>query len=80
MSPKISTDPGAKYGDATRVFQGIPGIERAKSGCLWATWYGGGEGEGPENYVMLVTSGDDGHTWTNLRLVIDPEGEVRVRD
>ncbi|HQP97778.1 MAG TPA: sialidase family protein [bacterium] len=80
MSPKISTDPGAKYGDATRVFQGIPGIERAKSGRLWATWYGGGEGEGPENYVMLVTSGDDGHTWTDLRLVIDPEGEVRAYD
>ena len=39
--------PGEAYGNATRRFQGIPGIERAANGRLWATWYAGGDGEGP---------------------------------
>jgi hypothetical protein len=72
--------PGADYGDQTRKFQGIPGIERAENGRLWATWYAGGEGEGPENYVALVTSGDDGKTWSSLLMAIDPPGPVRAFD
>ncbi|MFH1744118.1 MAG: sialidase family protein, partial [bacterium] len=76
----VNTSPGSEYANDTRVFQGIPGIEWTKNGRLWATWYGGGVGEGPENYVMLVTSGDDGETWTDIRLVIDPVGEVRAYD
>jgi len=55
-----------------RMFQGIPSVECALGGRLWATWYGGGTGEGPENYVMLNTSGDGGHTWSELKLVVDP--------
>jgi hypothetical protein len=64
------------------MFQGIPSLERSPGGRLWATWYGGGVTEDHHNYIMLVTSGDDGHTWTNLKLVIDPdrEGPVRAYD
>jgi predicted neuraminidase len=62
------------------MFQGIPGIERAPNGRLWAVWYGGGVGEGDENYVMLVTSADDGRTWSDLKLVIDPPDPVRAFD
>lgn len=76
----VNTSPGAKYADSTRAFQGIPGIERAKNGRLWAVWYGGGPGEGPENYVTAVTSGDDGKTWSAPKLVIDPPGDVRAYD
>ena len=76
----VITDPGAEYGDDKRFFQGIPGVERAANGRLWATWYSGGPGEGPENYVVLVTSDDDGETWSPFRLVIDPPGEVRAFD
>ncbi len=76
----VNTSPGAEYANSTRIFQGIPGIERASNGRLWATWYGGGPGEGPENYVMLVTSADDGKHWTDLQLVLDPAGEVRAYD
>ena len=61
------------------MFQGIPGIERAKNGRLWATWYGGGTGEDRYNYIMLVTSGDDGQSWSDLKLVIDPDGAGPVR-
>jgi predicted neuraminidase len=78
--PPVITDPGPQYADETRAFQGIPGIERAPNGRLWATWYGGGPGEGPDNYVMLATSADDGRTWSDLTLVIDPPGRVRAFD
>ncbi len=78
--PPINTRPGAEYGDDTRAFQGIPGIERAADGRLWATWYAGGTGEGGANYVVLVTSGDDGRTWTGPKLVVDPPGPVRAYD
>lgn len=78
--PPVHIPPSPAYGADTRIFQGIPGIERAPGGRLWATWYGGGPGEGPWNYVMLVTSGDDGRTWSDLKLVIDPPGSVRAFD
>jgi len=81
--PPVNTAPGPEYADNTRVFQGIPGIERAANGRLWAIWYAGGPGEpgeGPGNYVLIVTSGDDGRTWSKPKLVIDPPGEVRAYD
>ncbi len=76
----IHTTPGPQYAGAARGFQGIPGIVRAANGRLWAVWYGGGDGEGPENYVMAVTSGDDGRNWSDLKLVADGEGLVRTYD
>ncbi|MBK9168485.1 MAG: exo-alpha-sialidase [Bryobacterales bacterium] len=79
-APIVNTDPGAPYASPTRAFQGIPCIERAPSGRLWANWYAGGPGEGPENYVVLVTSGDDGRTWSDPVLVIDPPSFVRAFD
>jgi len=70
--------PGSEYSDQTRLFQGIPGIERAPGGRLWATWYAGGQGESPLNYVLLATSEDDGQSWSAPVLVIDPPGRVRA--
>jgi predicted neuraminidase len=78
--PLVITNPGPEYGGDTRAFQGIPGIERATNGRLWATWYGGGPTEGPENYCMLATSGDDGQTWSDVVLVVDVPGPVRTFD
>jgi predicted neuraminidase len=80
VPPPVNTQPGPEYADNTRPFQGIPGIERASDGRLWAVWYAGGQSEGPENYVVLVTSGDGGKTWSGPRLVIDPPGPVRAYD
>jgi hypothetical protein len=72
--------PGPEYADDKRLFQGIPGIECAPGGRLWSTWYSGGQGESPLNYIVLVTSGDDGGTWSPPKLVIDPPGHVRACD
>ncbi len=79
-APPVNRNPGPEYADDTRLFQGIPGIARAANGRLWATWYAGGENEGPYNYCTLVTSGDDGTTWSEVKLVIDPPGDVRAFD
>tara|TARA_R110000868_G_scaffold149766_1_gene372360 strand:- start:33420 stop:34601 length:1182 start_codon:yes stop_codon:yes gene_type:complete len=80
VAPPINTSPGKEYADDTRMFQGIPGLSRAANGRLWALWYAGGTGEGELNYVVLVTSGDDGKTWSGPKLVIDPPGPVRAYD
>ena len=82
-TPEVITEPRwERYGDHMRKFQGIPGIERAENGRLWATWYANNvvADEGPDNYVVLVSSDDDGETWSRPRLVIDPEGLVRAFD
>jgi len=78
--PKVITNPGQEYSCATRLFQGIPSLERSHGGRLWVIWYGGkGAGEDEHNYVMLASSGDDGTTWSDETLVIDPDGEGPVR-
>ncbi len=76
----VDTDPGESYADDTRQFQGIPGIAAAPNGRLWVVWYAGGTGEGPENYVIGVTSSDGGSSWSEPRFVIDPTGDVRAYD
>ena len=78
--PPILTTPGAEYQDINRKFQGIPGIERARNGRLWAVWYSGDTREGPQNYVVLSTSADDGETWSGPGLVVDPPGFIRAFD
>ncbi len=80
IAPPVNLKPGKDYADNTRLFQGIPGMERASNGRLWALWYAGGAGEGELNYVTLVTSGDDGNSWSGPKLVIDPPGPVRAYD
>ena len=71
-------NPGVEYSDESRLFQGIPSIERAPGGRLWATWYAGGQGESPLNYVLLTTSSNEGQAWSAPLLVIDPPGHVRA--
>lgn len=77
--PPLNMAPGAECADSGRMFQGIPSVERAWNGRLWAAWYGGGVTEGRHNYVMLATSGNDGTTWSGLKLVIDPDGDGPCR-
>jgi len=81
-APAVIFDPGPYYADEARMFQGIPGLERAPGGRLWVTWYGGGVTEDHFNYIMLITSGDDGETWSGLKTVIDPDvdGPCRAFD
>ncbi len=67
---------------STRRFQGIPSLAVAPNGRLWATWYAGKTpGEDHNNYVVISTSGDQGTTWTERRIVDpDVEGPVRAFD
>jgi len=69
-----------KYATINRGFQGIPGIEITPKGRLWATWYTGGDTEGPENFAVLVTSADGGKHWSEPVAVIDPPGNYRAYD
>jgi predicted neuraminidase len=77
--PVVNFQSGPEYADSVRMFQGIPGLERSPGGRLWAVWYGGGVTEDLHNYILVVTSGDDGKTWSNLKFVIDPDGDGPVR-
>ena len=70
--PYMIKNPGPEYADSLRMFQGIPSVVVTPGGRIWVTWYGGGYGEGPENYVMLSGSDDEGLTWSDFEMVIDP--------
>ncbi|AWI09472.1 sialidase family protein [Ereboglobus luteus] len=71
--PRLEFNPNPAYWPRMRLWQGIPSIERAPGGRLWATWYSGGIGEGKgHNYQLLVTSGNDGLTWSKPVAVFDP--------
>ncbi len=78
--PPVIFNLGQNYSAARRLWQGIPGIECTTGGRLYATWYSGGEIEGPENHVLLVRSDDHGTTWSEPLLAIDPPGQVRAFD
>lgn len=78
---RLLTRPGPEYGSAARLYQGVPTIARHDaSGRLWAAWYTGGRGECQENHVVVVTSGDDGLTWTQPVLAIAPTPPIRTFD
>lgn len=65
--------PGPRYWPRLRFWQGIPSIERTANGRLWATWYAGPiiEGQrGEGNYALLVTSDDDGRTWSQKPVAV----------
>lgn len=68
--PVINTSPGPEYSDAQRDYAMTIGIERTPKGRLWAAWVGGGDSD--LGYFVLATSDDDGRTWSQPRVVIDP--------
>jgi len=78
--PPIVREAFAPYTCANRLFQGIPSIACAPSGRLWAVWYAGGKGEGPENYVVVATSQQAGAPWTEPVIIVDPPNDVRAFD
>ena len=72
---EVITQPGADLDDASRLWQGIPGIERAPNGRLWATWYSGDLAEGDiGNYALASTSGDEGKKWSKPMVIRAPQG------
>jgi len=80
MNPlNVNFQPGPEYGPDARKYQGIPSIERAPGGRLWAVCYAGKVHEDRYNYVIGFTSNDDGKTWSDLKFVIDPDGDGPLR-
>jgi predicted neuraminidase len=77
---KVNFFPGPQYDEKSRKWQGVPGIERAPNGRLWATWFSGGCSEDQFNHVVLVTSSDNGLTWSEPILTIDPPDNIRACD
>ncbi len=77
--PPVNFSPGEEYGDEERKYQGIPTIERAPGGRLWVACYAGKVWEDRYNYILAVTSADDGETWSDIRFVIDPDGDGPLR-
>lgn len=63
-----------------RKWQGIPGIGLTQKNRLFATFYSGGDGEGQDNFVLLVKSDDNGKTWSEPIFTVDPPGKVRAFD
>jgi hypothetical protein len=76
IPPYLNSDPGSEYAEWTRSYQGMPSIERMPNGRLWAAWTSGGINEGPANYVVVLTSTDDGRSWSEPTLTVDPPGNV----
>jgi predicted neuraminidase len=76
----INFSPGPQYAEKSRKWQGVPGIERAPNGRLWATWFSGGCSEDEFNHVVLVTSDDGGLSWSEPVLIIDPPDKIRAFD
>ncbi len=48
-----------------RIWQGIASIERTEKGRLFATFYSGNCKETLGNYALLLSSDDEGETWTD---------------
>ncbi len=80
-TPKVISNVTDYYLESNRTFQGIPSIEVAENGRMWATWYAGPTAaEDSNNYVVVMTSGD-GENW-QISHIVDPDvsGPVRVFD
>ena len=61
-------------------FQGIPGVEVTPAGTRFAIWYGGGQGEGPDNFLMLARSAPGDGAWHVTHRIVHPHPEVRCFD
>ena len=76
----LNTTPDETYFRKSRLWQGIPGIERTYGGRFWRCFFSGGNDEGPDNYVAVEISDDACDTWSEPIVVIDPPGNVRAFD
>jgi len=77
--PQHVGPPLEQHAVTNRAFQGISSLAVAPGGRLWVTWYAGKTpGEDHNNYVVLSTSGDNGKSWKEVR-VVDPDGDGALR-
>jgi len=77
--PRVIFDPGPEYADENRMFGIASSITRTPGGRLWCGFSSGGSEEGSENYGVVVTSDDEGETWSSPRIVFDTDGDGPIR-
>ena len=84
---------GWGYIDGTHCYSGVPAVAVAdyknypasgitEGSRVWVAYMSGGTAENKANCILMVTSGDGGETWSDTRVVIDPDniGPVRTID
>ena len=69
-TPRFNLNPLPEYSYDRLDYGMTIGIERTPGGRLWACWVGGGDSE--NGFFVLASSDDNGATWSDPRLVIDP--------
>ncbi len=69
-TPVINTRPQPKYTRENIDYGMTAGMERSPGGRLWAAWFGGGDNA--HAFVAVASSDDEGRTWSQPRVVIDP--------
>lgn len=68
------------YGEISRQWQGVTGMEVTTNGRIFAGWVTGGNGEPrADNYLVIVYSDDQGETWNDL-YILDSTPTVRLND
>ena len=55
-------------------------LEVTPAGTRFAIWYGGGQGEGPDNFLMLARSAPGDGAWHVTHRIVHPHPEVRCFD
>lgn len=79
---KILFTPGKKYSIGSRMWHGVPAIEKTGD-RLWAAWFSGGKYEPCiHNYAIVAYSDDCGETWIEPYFVVaaDETKGMRVMD
>lgn len=82
LDPDIALEPATVLVNPWRFHvpptrrQGVPGIERTAQGRLWVVY--GRDVESPRNYQVVKYSDSDGRRWSDVKLMIMPQREVRA--
>lgn len=63
-----------------RRWQSAATIAKTPGGRLFCAYNAGGIDEGPNNYIAMSYSDDDGYTWKNDYLIVDHPDSVRMHE
>jgi hypothetical protein len=66
--------------DSARKFQAAPSITISHNGRLWVSLFTGGNTEGIDNAIVVISSGDGGKTWSKPLFALDIKGPLRFLD
>ncbi|MDO5552939.1 MAG: sialidase family protein [Planctomycetia bacterium] len=69
-TPVLNTTPGPEYNLDALDYAMNCGIAQTPQGRLWACWIAGGDS--PDAFCVCARSDDDGATWSEPCLVVDP--------